>query len=128
VETLGPATTAGEGRKLWESYCNVVPVPLYDRGIFQGSPLRANDLLLNSEPSTAPSRLLVMTRSMSGSRANRFEGGPAVLDVRCDRHYDQQSLTMNSKTPPDAEAVAGYRFAVWAWVELNYRPHAYQAI
>ncbi len=25
------------------------------------------------------------------------------------------------------QLVAGFALSVWAWVELNYRPHAYQA-
>jgi hypothetical protein len=31
------------------------------------------------------------------------------------------------KAPPQPQLLQGRRFARWAWVELNYRPHAYQA-
>jgi hypothetical protein len=31
------------------------------------------------------------------------------------------------KTPLGSKHQAGHQFELWAWVELNYRPHAYQA-
>ena len=31
-----------------------------------------------------------------------------------------------TNAPPDEEVVAGQLSPTWAWVELNYRPHAYQ--
>ncbi|MGZ6515271.1 MAG: hypothetical protein ACXVD8_10180, partial [Actinomycetota bacterium] len=34
---------------------------------------------------------------------------------------------MPTKNPATVRLVAGFALAKWAWVELNYRPHAYQA-
>ncbi len=33
----------------------------------------------------------------------------------------------DAKTPPRAEREAGQAVREWAWEELNFRPHAYQA-
>jgi putative transposase len=42
--------------------------------------------------------------------------------------YDQTSrLPRNSKAPQHPKALEGFSFDQWAWVDLNYRPHAYQA-
>ena len=54
--------------------------------------------------------------------------GGSRTTLRIDRTIDRKARSTGSKSPARSRKTKrGFALQQWAWVDLNYRPHAYQA-
>jgi hypothetical protein len=94
---------------------SVPDFPRYDAGFCREKQTHKQTQGLSTSPATSVGRMFL---------------------PRCDDHSGRQPTNVGTDTaaiqrpksevPPDIERQAGRTLTKWAWVELNYRPHAYQ--
>ena len=94
---------------------NQIPLDVYHAGIADEDGVRAADLLESRRPRQLP--------------VDRLQGARPPVDVQVDypATYPDLAHLLKTKNLTDAEIDEVLELSRWAWVELNYRPHAYQA-
>jgi hypothetical protein len=94
---------------------NQIPLDIYHQAVEDDDGARAAALL--------------DSHSRGGLPAGALRGRPTDLEVRVDYPAPSPDLaqTLKAQNLTDAKVDEVLELSQWAWVELNYRPHAYQA-
>jgi hypothetical protein len=106
----GATTAELQAAGSWKT--SQIPLELYRSSINDGDAERAADLLEQARGRT---------------RSGRDLSTRPEVDVNYPESYPALAQLLKAKNLTDAEVSEVLELSEWAWVELNYRPHAYQA-
>jgi hypothetical protein len=112
---VGLGATPSEIRAAGSWRTNQIPFDVYHAGVADDDGARAAELL--------------ESRRRRQPLIDRSPGGLPQIDVQVDypATYPDLAQLLKTKNLTDAEIDEVLELSRWAWVELNYRPHAYQA-
>ncbi len=92
---------------------NQIPLDIYHQGV--------------EDDDGARGAALLDSRRGEGGPAGSVQKRPTELDVSYPATSSGLAQTLKAQNLTDAEVDEVLELSQWAWVELNYRPHAYQA-